>query len=141
MYYLKTSHRFLIIHQKLINKVIFQKFQSCRRCMNCVSSCKFDRIIRWCESYSLIENNTEHISRSEAIPGRQQTVLWLWMTVVNPRMGRTLDILERGWNYRLSRAGRIIENDYGMRFPKIRVYWLVRWWWKYIIHHCLKIFS
>lgn len=80
--------------------------------------------------YKDLENNTAHVPRSEALPGRTEPVPYVTVRddafamsnyLMKPYPGRTLDIPERVYNYRLSRARRIIENVFGIMSSKFRV--------------------
>ncbi|CAH2000081.1 unnamed protein product [Acanthoscelides obtectus] len=81
--------------------------------------------------YKDLENNTAHVPRSDALPGRTEPVPYVLVGddafamssyLMKPYPGRTLEIPKRMYNYRLSRAAlRIIENVFGIMSSKFRV--------------------
>lgn len=81
--------------------------------------------------YKDLENNTAHVPRSEALPGRTEPVPYVIVGddafamsnyLMKPYPGRTLEIPKRIYNYRLSRARRIIENVFGIMSSKFRLF-------------------
>ncbi|CAH2016057.1 unnamed protein product [Acanthoscelides obtectus] len=80
--------------------------------------------------YKDLENNTAHVPRSDALPGRTEPVPYVLVGddafamssyLMKPYPGRTLEIPKRIYNYRLSRALSIIENVFGIMSSKFRV--------------------
>ncbi|CAH1970381.1 unnamed protein product [Acanthoscelides obtectus] len=80
--------------------------------------------------YKDLENNTAHVPRSDALPGKTEPVPYVLVGddafamssyLMKPYPGRTLEIPKRIYNYRLSRARRIVENVFGIMSSKFRV--------------------
>lgn len=88
-------------------------------------------VFKFTSLYKDLENNTAHVPRSEALPGRTEPVPYVIVGddafamsnyLMKPYPGRTLHIPEKVYNYRLSRARRIIENVFGIMSSKFRVF-------------------
>ncbi|XP_045123980.1 uncharacterized protein LOC123511938 isoform X2 [Portunus trituberculatus] len=88
-------------------------------------------VFKFTSLYNTLENNSAHVPSVEALPGRTEPVPYVLVGddafamssyLMKPYPGRALDIPKRVFNYRLSRARRIIENVFGIMSCKFRVF-------------------
>lgn len=83
-----------------------------------------------CSFAHALETNQLHLPRSKPLPGREVTVPYLLVAddafalkpnILKPHSSRDLTGLQRIFNYRLSRARRVIENVFGVMSARFRV--------------------
>ncbi|XP_063602199.1 uncharacterized protein LOC134778223 [Penaeus indicus] len=88
-------------------------------------------VFKYTSLYNNLENKSAHVPKCEALPGRTEPVPYILVGddafamstyLLKPYPGCALDIPKRVFNYRLSRARRIIENVFGIMSSKFRVF-------------------
>ena len=88
-------------------------------------------VFKFTSLYKNLENNSAHVPKPEALLGRTESVPYVLVGddafamstyLLKPYPGRDLDIPKRVFNYRLSRARRMIENVFGIMSSKFRVF-------------------
>ncbi|KAJ4425591.1 hypothetical protein ANN_27787 [Periplaneta americana] len=82
-----------------------------------------------CSLSSALENNTVNIPRAKPLPGRNKPVSYVVVAedafalksyIMKPFANRNQSVSERIFNYRLSRARRIVENAFGLISARFR---------------------
>jgi len=84
-----------------------------------------------CKLSRLLEDNKLHVPPSKLIPGIEQPIPYtivaddafpLRTFIMKPFKGRNLEKRQENFNYRLSRARRMVENAFGVLANRFRIY-------------------
>lgn len=88
------------------------------------------RVFNRCSFARAMESDQLHLPPNKALPGRQMPMPYVLVAddafalrpnIMKPYSSRNLTLVQRVFNYRLSRARRIIENVFGIMTARFRV--------------------